>query len=68
VIDEIRQILYMLPVSVARFSACGVTIYRYVLPVLGMTSCFHIVGPLVRHVYAYNSTAVQRRPKITTEH
>jgi len=33
-----------LPTAVARFSSGGFPI-RYVLPVLWMTSCFHIMGP-----------------------
>ena len=35
------NVLHMLPVAVARYSSDGKSI-RYVLPVLGMTSCFHI--------------------------
>ena len=38
-------ILYMLPVAVARYSSDDNEI-RYVLPVLWMTSCFHIMGQI----------------------
>jgi len=37
----------MLPVAVAWSSSDGIAI-RYVLPVLQMTSCFHIVRPMGR--------------------
>ena len=51
--DELHQIFagYTLPVAVARSSSDGVAI-RSVLPVLWMTSRFHTVGFMVRHVYA----------------
>ena len=65
---ELRQIfLHILPVSVAPFSSDGAAI-RYVLPVLWMTSCFHITGSTARHAYAYDSSTAPTRPKITIKH
>ena len=50
---ELRQVLCMLPMAVARSSSDGVAI-RYVLPVLWM--CFHIVEPMsenrVQHYFS----------------
>jgi len=48
---ELHQFLCMLAVAVAQSSPDGVAI-RYVLPVLWMTSCFHLVGSIARHVYS----------------
>jgi len=53
----------MLPVAVARFSSGDVAI-RYVLPVLWMTSRFHIMCPVARRVYLQAPRAKQ--PKETT--
>jgi len=44
-------VLCMLPCAVARSSSVSDTIC-YLLPVLVMTSCFHMVGPMARHVYS----------------
>jgi len=49
-------------VAVARSSSDGVAI-RYVLLVM-----FQVMGPMARHVYAFNSTTVPPRPKVTIEH
>ena len=40
--------LCMLPVAVARLSSDG-NVIRYVLPVLWMTSCFHIIERMDRN-------------------
>ena len=43
----------MLPVAVApSFSDDNACTVRYVLPVLWMTSCFHIVGQIQIHTYS----------------
>jgi len=60
-----QYVLWMLPVAVARSSSDSVAICS---TVLWMTSCFHLVGPVVHHVYAYNSTLFPFRPKIAIEH
>jgi len=52
-VAELHHILYMLPIAVARSSADGVAVC-YVLPVLWMTSCFFLLGSMVRHVHWYN--------------
>jgi len=67
VCTHISPILRMLPVVVARSYSGGVAIC-HVLPVLWMTSRFHIMGPMARHVYTYNSTTVPPRPEVTIEH
>jgi len=46
-----NKLLYTLPVSVARSSSGGVAI-RCALPVLWMTSCFYLMDPIARYVYA----------------
>ena len=43
--------LCTLPVSAARSSSGGVVV-GYVFPVLGMTSCFRIMGSVARHLYS----------------
>jgi len=40
-----------LRLGVARSSAGGVAV-RHIIPVLWMTSCFHNMGSMVRHVYS----------------
>jgi len=45
----------MLPVAVApSFSDDNACTVRYVLPVLWMTSCFHIVGQIHTYTYSYH--------------
>jgi len=42
--------MYILTAALARSSSASIAIY-YVLPVLWMASCFHIMRCMVRHVY-----------------
>jgi len=51
---ELYQFLCTFPVTMTRSSSDGFAI-RYVLPVLWITSCFHIRRCIARHVYAYNT-------------
>ena len=51
--------------------ACGLMWYdRYFRGFFWMTSCFqfHIMDPLARRVFAYNSITLPSRPKVTMEH
>jgi len=60
---ELQQIFVIFTMAVFRSSSGGVAIRR-VLPVLWITSRFHIMYPMARHMYAYNSTTVLARPKV----
>ena len=56
------------PVACGRLGPSGGIAIRYILPVLWMTSCFGIIGPITRYVYAYNSTTVTPILTVTIIH
>ena len=65
---EPHQFSCMLPVAVPQSFSGGVAIFIYLLPVLSMTSCLQIMGPMARNMYTYDSTTVRPRRKVATEH